>query len=278
MIIDFHTHIFPPDVRERRDDYVRRDPTFAEIYGNLKAQIATAEELLRSMDEAGVDVSVALGFAWREHEDCVRHNDYILEAAAASAGRIVPFCTANLAAGEAAAREVERCARSGALGLGELRPGSQGWSLDGGPGDLLANLAAKHGLVLLFHVTEPGGREYPGKRGLSLESFQRFLLRRIGAPVVGAHLGGGLPLQAATEAAREAVASAYYDTAAQRFLYEPSALVEAARTAGAGRLLLGSDFPLVGQAGALADVRAAALADDALRAVLGGNARRLLGL
>ena len=91
MIIDFHTHIFPPDVRDKRDEYVARDPTFAEMYANPKAKIATAEDLLASMDEAGVDVSVALGFAWREHELCVRHNDYLLEAAAKSGGRIVPF-------------------------------------------------------------------------------------------------------------------------------------------------------------------------------------------
>jgi hypothetical protein len=51
------------------------------MYTSPRAKIATAEDLLRSMDEAGVDVSVALGFAWRDHEDCVRHNDYLLEAA-----------------------------------------------------------------------------------------------------------------------------------------------------------------------------------------------------
>ena len=122
MIIDFHTHIFPPDVRDRREEYLRRDPTFAEMYSHPRAQIATAEDLLRSMDEAGVDVSVALGFAWRDHEDCVRHNDYLLEVAKKSGGRIVPFCAVNLQAGEAAAAEVERCAGGGARGLGELRP------------------------------------------------------------------------------------------------------------------------------------------------------------
>ena len=47
MIIDFHTHIFPPDVRDRREEYLRRDPTFAEMYGNPSAKIATAEDLLR---------------------------------------------------------------------------------------------------------------------------------------------------------------------------------------------------------------------------------------
>jgi predicted TIM-barrel fold metal-dependent hydrolase len=70
--------------------------------------------------------------------------------------------------------------------------------------------------------------------------------------VVGAHLAGGLPLH------DPAPPSAYADTAALRFLYEPPVLAALANTAWAERLLFGSDFPLVSQAAALADVRAAA--------------------
>ena len=270
MIIDFHTHIFPPRVRDRRQEYLRRDPTFAEMYTSPKAKIATAEDLLRSMDEAGVDVSVALGFAWRDHEDCVRHNDYLLEAAANSGGLITPFCTVNPARGEAAKAEVERCALAGARGLGELRPESQGWDLNGEPGDRLAALAQQHDLILLFHVTEPVGHDYPGKQGLSPDSFQRFLAREQGVSVVGAHLAGGLPLH------DPAPANVYADTAALRLLYEQRVLAEPALAAWAGRLLFGSDFPLVSQAAALTDVRAGGLDGPALTRVLGANALALL--
>jgi predicted TIM-barrel fold metal-dependent hydrolase len=277
VIIDFHTHIFPPQVGKNREDYLRRDPTFAEMYGSLRAKIATAEELLRSMDDAGVDVAVALGFAWRDHQDCVAHNDYLLEAAANSGARIVPFSTVNPSAGEAAAREVERCAAAGARGLGELRPESQGWPLDGPTGDMLAELASRHGLILLFHVTEPVGHEYPGKRGLPLDSFYRLLGRCGGVPVVGAHLAGGLPLYAPMPAARRALAGAYADTAALRYLYDPSVLPGVAEALGGERLLFGSDFPLVGQAAALTEIRGSGLQEAALRRVLGENARRLIG-
>jgi len=270
VLIDFHTHIFPPDVGERREEYLRRDPTFAEMYTSPRAKIAGAEDLMRSMDEAGVDVSVALGFAWRDHEDCLRHNDYLLEAAARSGGRIVPFCTVNLRAREAAAAEVERCALAGARGLGELRPDSQGWDLNGEPGERLAALARRHGLVLLFHVTEPVGHDYPGKQGLSLDSFRRFLGRSQGVAVVGAHLAGGLPLNDPPRP------EAYADTAALRLLYEPHLLAELAKAAWAGRLLFGSDFPLVSQAAALADVRAGGLDGPVLARVLGTNALGLL--
>jgi len=277
VIIDFHTHVFPPQVGENRPEYVRRDPTFAEMYGRVRAKIATAEDLLHSMDGAGVDLSVALGFAWRDHDDCVRHNDYLLEAAEKSGGRIVPFCTVNMQAGERAVNEVERCARGGARGLGELRPDSQGWLLNGEAGEALANLAARHNLVLLFHVTEPAGHEYPGKRGLRLESFYRFVAGAGDLTVVGAHLAGGLPLYAYMPAVRNALSGLFADTAALRYLYEPSVLIGVAQALGPDRLLFGSDYPLVEQSAAIKEIRASGLDASAQQSVLGGSAGRVLG-
>jgi hypothetical protein len=83
VIVDFHTHIFPPKMQQR-DEYLLRDATFAALYGNPKAKLATAEDLLASMDAAGVDITVVTGFAWADHELCVRSNDYLLESAAKS--------------------------------------------------------------------------------------------------------------------------------------------------------------------------------------------------
>lgn len=277
MIIDFHTHVFPPELQQRREELLRREPAFAEMYGNPKAKMATAQELLRSMDEAGVEVSVALGFAWRDPELCARHNDYLLEAAAGSGGRIVPFCTVNPAAGEGAAAEVERCARGGARGLGELRPQSQDWPLaQREAADLLAALAARHRLILLFHVTEPVGHSYPGREGTPLADFYHFLCRHPELTVVGAHLAGGLPFFAAMPRVRAALARTYADTAAVPFLYEPSVYRRAAELLGADRLLLGSDFPLISQRRQVDEVRRAGLDEPTQSLILGGNARRLL--
>ena len=72
VIIDFHTHIFPPWLKERRDEYVKSDPCFALLYAQPKARIATAEELIASMDEADIDLSVVLNAGWVSHELCVR--------------------------------------------------------------------------------------------------------------------------------------------------------------------------------------------------------------
>ena len=275
MIIDFHTHIFPSDVRDKREEYLKRDPAFAEMYTDPKAKIATAEELLASMDYAGVAVSVALGFAWREHELCVRHNDYLLEVAAKSSGRIVAFCTVDMAADEAAG-EIARCASVGAKGVGELRPESQHWDVNGERGARLAGLAREHGLVLLFHVTEVGGHEYPGKEGLQLGAFYRFAMQHTEIPIVGAHLAGGLPF--AMPEVPQVSLTALADTAARRFLYPESAYRDLIDRWGARRLLLGSDYPLVTQATQIEDVRTNLRRGAERDLVLGANAARLLGL
>ncbi len=70
MIIDSHTHIFWPEVRDGREAFLARAATFRELYSRPKARIATAEELLVSMDAAGIDRSVACGFAWSDAELC----------------------------------------------------------------------------------------------------------------------------------------------------------------------------------------------------------------
>jgi len=271
VIIDFHTHIFPPHVRDNREEYVRRDPTFAEIYGDPKAKIATAEDLLASMDATGVDISVVLGFAWQEHELIVRHNEYLFEAAARSDGRLLPFTTINMAA-QGAEREVRRCAADGAHGIGELRPENQGWDLNGGEGALLADLARELGLVLLFHVTEPEGNDYPGRRGCEMSRFTEFATKNRDLSIVGAHLGGGLYSRVSSPP------NVYVDTAAQVFLYTGEAVDAVLRAVPTDRLLFATDAPLVRQLRQIDEVHHVYHDPAERAAVMGGNAARLLGL
>ena len=71
MIIDFHTHILPPEIKKNRGKYIDRDPCFAIFYSDPKVKIATAEELINSMDENGIDISVILNYGWTTHELCI---------------------------------------------------------------------------------------------------------------------------------------------------------------------------------------------------------------
>ncbi|MDP3767912.1 MAG: amidohydrolase family protein [Dehalococcoidia bacterium] len=278
MIVDVHTHVFPPDVRDNRAAYLERDATFREIYTNPNAALATAEDLLASMDEAGVDQSVACGFAWRDAELCRQHSGYLLEAAGQSGGRLIPFCTLQ-PSDEGARKEMERYAARGARGLGELRPEQQGYGLiDSGEADLLAWGAEAYDLVLLFHVSEPVGHVYPGKSGLSVEQLGRFVGDFPGVTVIASHWGGGLPFYALMPEVRETLAGTYFDTAATSLLYQPEVYAHAVALVGPERVLFGSDFPLVPQARAMEEVRSADIEAEAQGLILGENARGLLRL
>lgn len=278
MIIDTHTHCFPPHVRDNRDEYLQRDAAFRELYGSAKVGIATVEELVTSMDSAGVDVSVACGFAWADAELCSRHNDYLLEAAARSGGRLLAFGTV-LPSGDGARDELKRCASKGARGLGELRPRQQGYSLiDSEEADLLAWGADAYDLVLLFHSSEPVGHPYAGKAGLPVEELGRFVADFPGVAVIAAHWGGGLPFYALMPEVRDSLSRTYFDTAASGLLYGPEVYARVIDLVGAERILFGSDFPLVRQERALQELRQAPIGAEAQALILGENARRLFRL
>ncbi len=278
MIIDTHTHIFPPGVRDDRESYLERDATFRELYSNSKARIATADELIASMDEVGIDKSVVCGFGWSDAELCREHNEYLLKVAGESDGRLIPFCT--IQPSEKGARdELKRLAASGAHGLGELRPESQGYSLiDSDEADLLSWAADAYDMVLLFHTSEPVGHAYPGKKGLPVEQLGRFVADFPGVAVIGAHWGGGLPFYALMPEMREAMERTYVDTAATGLLYGPDVAARVIDLIGAGKVLFGSDFPLVSQQDALRALRDAPMPDDARAKIEGENARELLRL
>jgi uncharacterized protein len=274
VIIDIHTHVFPADVRDNRDEYLGRDATFRELYTNPKARIATVEELLASMDAAGVDRSVICGFA----ELCRRHNEYLLEAATRHGGRLIPFCTIQ-PSDEDARDDLKRWAAGGARGLGELRPKHQGYSLiDSDEADLLAWGASAYDLALLFHASEPAGHVYPGKDGLPVDQLYRFIADFPGVPVIAAHWGGGLPFYALMPEVRDALDQAYVDTAASSLLYRPQVYAQCVDLVGAEHILFGSDFPLIPQEQAKQEMEEAPIDDGARRLILGENARRLLRL
>ena len=150
-----------------------------------------------------------------------------------------------------------------------MRPDSQGWDLNGSDGDRLAAAAREHALILLLHVTEEGGHEYPGKRGCSLAAFRDFARRHADLAIVGAHLGGDIY--------RNDPSPVHVDTAAQPFLYREKKAGAALAAVPPDRLLFGSDYPLISQERALDELRAALTSDERVASAVQGNAEALLG-
>ena len=130
MIIDFHTHVFSPQIKKNRSKYIDNNPCFAILYSNKDAKLATADELVASMDKEGVDISVIVNIGWTTHELCVETNDYILESVARYPQRLIGFCAVQPNSCDAAIAEIERCAKEGMRGVGEMRPDMQLFDLN----------------------------------------------------------------------------------------------------------------------------------------------------
>jgi predicted TIM-barrel fold metal-dependent hydrolase len=74
----------------------------------------------------------------------------------------------------------------------------------------------------------------------------------------------------------QALGNVYFDTAASPFLYEARVFEVVASLVGPGRVLLGSDFPLIRPARLIAQVNESAITRAEKEAITGGNAARLL--
>lgn len=279
VIIDFHTHIFPPKVKEYRERYIKADPCFAELYSNDKARLVTAEELIESMDNEGIGMSVVLNIGWTTHELCVETNSYILESIHRYPDRLIGFCAVQPSARDDAFKEIERCAKNGIRGVGEVRPDVQEINLaDTALMDDFAEVMITSDMVFLPHVSEPVGHRYSGKGNVTPDTLYPFVLRYPELKIVAAHWGGGLPFYYLMPEVKKAMANVYFDTAASPYLYDKEIYNHVIRLAGPEKILFGTDYPLLRPKKLLDEIEALELTTGTKQMILGGNAAELLGL
>ena len=279
MIIDFHTHIFPPQIKKNRSKYIDSDPCFAILYSDPKAKLATADELIASMDKDGVDISVIVNYGWITHEMCVETNDYILESIARYPKRLIGFCAVQPNSYEAAIDEIERCVKGGIKGIGEMRPDIQLFDLmDKEVMEPVVEVMRKHKLILLTHASEPVGHIYPGKGAVTPDMLYPFITSFPDLTIVCAHWGGGLPFYALMPEVKQAMKNVFFDTAASPYLYNPQVYNQVIQLVGADKILFGSDYPLLPQSRYLKEIDSLDLAEETKSLILSGNAQRLLGI
>lgn len=282
-IIDAHVHLYPLAVN--------RDPVaWAAAHGEAHwATLCTRQrkdgtpvqafptmaQLLYSMNEAGIRKAVLLGWYWEHHATCVEHNKFYASCLQAYPTRFSAFATVHPGAGEAALDEVRRAKDAGFAGLGELSPHSQNVPLSDPIWRKILSLAGELRLSVNLHVTDPASKSYPGRVETPLADFLAMARDFPGTNFILAHWGGGLAWTA--EAA--ALPNVWFDTAASPLLYGP----EVWSKATAGRVLFGSDYPLVLYPKLGATPEFARLVHEAREAgveeeIFGANATRLLNL
>jgi predicted TIM-barrel fold metal-dependent hydrolase len=279
MIIDFHTHIFPTAVREDRSAFFEGEPAFELLYNSPKSKIAGAREIVSAMDSHGVDRSVVFGFPWKNIATCRMQNDYILDAVKRYPDRLIGLCCLDPAHPDAP-EEARRCLEAGLSGLGELAFYDSGFT----PKTLeqlapLMALCLEADLPVLIHTNEPVGHMYPGKSPMTLKEIYRLVQTFPENKIVLAHWGGGIFFfQLMKKEVKSALSNVYVDTAASPYLYDTGIYRIALEILGPGKILFGSDFPLLPPNRYFAEMHESGLSPSEIQQISGLSAKTLLKL
>jgi len=278
MIIDFHTHIFSKAVRENREKYFPSESAFRLLYDSPKSKLIGDDELLVSMDEHEVDVSVVFGFPWRNSDTFRQENDYIIEAVQRNPSRLIGFCCFD-PFNKDAVKETLRCLEAGLKGVGELafyESGIDEAALE--KLEAIMEICRKADVPVLIHTNEPVGHVYPGKTAITLQQIYNMIRRFPENKIVLAHWGGGIFFfTLMKKEVRESLKNVWFDTAASPFLYDPEIYKTAMWFAGQDKVLFGSDYPLIKPSRYFKEIKEAASKEAADR-ILGINAGNLLGI
>ena len=129
MILDFHSHIYPPYIIENKTALLAEDDTLKDLFSGKNAIMASSEMLINSMDKNNVDVSVVLGIGWNNERLSRISNNYIIDSVKRYPHRLKGFFSVNPLWGQHALDEIDRCSKEGLIGIGELHPYSQGYDL-----------------------------------------------------------------------------------------------------------------------------------------------------
>jgi hypothetical protein len=277
MVIDFHTHIFPKNIRQNREQFFSAESAFKLLYQSPKSRLIGAADLIDAMDKNGVDKSVVFGFPWKKSAVFKPHNDYILEMVQKYPDRLFGFGCFE-PAGENVVAETERCLAAGASGIGELAFYQTG--IDESALDRLApimELCAGQDLPVLIHTNEPVGHDYHGKTPLTMVQIYRLISRFPGNKIVLAHWGGGIFFFGLLKKeVKDRLKNVYFDTAASPYLYDSKIYQIADAIIGVDKILFGSDYPLLPSTRYFSEMADAGLTKMQLNKICGDNARQLL--
>ena len=277
MIIDCHTHIFPDEIRKDRKPFCGRDRGFSSIYKNSKTKIAGVEDLIASMDEAGVERSVICGFPWSRADLCSLHNAYLMESASRYPNRLIVFISLPFSDPDWSERELDRGMKGGARGVGEIAFYHQEMtSHDIESMKPILTQMEKKSIPILLHTNERLGHTYPGKGTTPPERFYELILSFPNLPILLAHWGGGLPFYELMPEVAKAMANVYYDTAASPFLYSKKIYAIVSEIVGAKKILFGTDFPLISPRRYFQELEGSGLSGEDREKILGLNFLRLM--
>lgn len=282
MIIDIHTHTFPDKIAAATVEKLK-------LLSHTQAfSDGTVAGLAAGMAEAGVDGSVVLPVATNTrqvvhvNDASVQLNERGSETGIWSFGCMHPDF-------DGWKEELARIAGLGLKGI-KLHPIYQGVDFDDLRYLRILERCGELGLVVLTHAGLDIG--FPGRDNCAPEMVLRAVEQVGPVQLVLAHMGGWRQWARVEEllphtsvcldtsyslGAISPLGDGYYGPSDLPLMGEEQ-FVGMVRKFGAHRILFGTDSPWDSQKKALARLRALPLEPSELRAILGENAQRLLGL
>lgn len=279
MIVDFHTHTFPVKIAAAALNKLQ------QASHTVAFTDATMTGLRASMQQAGIDWSVVLPVATNPTK-VGSMND--LSAQLTGKNGLVYFGCMHPDM-EGAEQELERIAALGLKGI-KLHPVYQGVDIDDGRFVRILAKAGELGLVVVMHAGDDIG--FPGEVRCSPEMIRRALQQAGPVKLICAHMGGWRNWERVADCLADT--SAMIDTAfslgnitpLETDYYAPEQLqmldgetfCQMVRAFGSPRVVFGTDSPWADQTDSLRQFNALPLTDEEKENILGGNARRLLGI
>ncbi|MDA0346506.1 MAG: amidohydrolase family protein [Verrucomicrobia bacterium] len=290
---DSHIHLFPEEMQ--KSPAIWADSSNEPIWKACVAPSdrpsiqgwATEEQLLNSMDMAEIETVVLLGWYWENHQTCQMHNRFYAKLIKKYPNRLKAFVTVQPQNSDAAIEEISWAIDTGFLGLGEIHPQAQGFSLRDDCWQKILNFIKDKSFPINLHVTEPDSKPHPGKIDTPLEDYVQMATSWPDQVVILAHLGGRIPLKQKEIGSVSSLKNIYYDTAATPLLYKPELLKEIAEEVGIAQILFGSDYPLrvfpreqkiPEFSKSVQFIRDSGLTEKDLERVLSSNAKRLFSV
>ena len=256
-IIDMHAHIFPEKIAEKAVDSI------GKYYGVKMRRNGTVDGLLESGRNINVSRYVIHSSATTV-EQVKAINNYVSSVQTAHS-EFVGFATLHPGLRDAGA-EVERIISLGLKGV-KLHPEFQHFSID--DEDMMHVYEAVEGkLPVLVHM---GDQNVDSSSPVRLA---RILDRFPGLTVIAAHFGGYRMWDLSCKYLIGK--NLYMDTSSTLEFIKPERAVDMIRKHGVDKMLFGSDYPMWDHKEELERFLALDLTEEERRAVLFGNANKLL--
>jgi predicted TIM-barrel fold metal-dependent hydrolase len=264
VVIDFHTHCFPDKIAEKAIETLRLRSGITRPFH--KGSVSSLLELQKA---DGVDFSVVLNIATNPHQQTSVNNFAI---SLKEIDGIIPFGSVHPDSSDAL-EELERLKANGIKGV-KLHPDYQGFFVDDPNLFPIYKKIGELGLITVFHCGFDIG--YPEPVHCPPQKLAKVLPYFGDAPVVAAHFGG---LCARPETLEHLCGkNVYLDTAYCYGMLTPRMAKELVDLHGADKILFGSDAPWNAPWQDIELVKCCGLSEEDEKAVLGENARNLLGL